>query len=420
MLDRREIRENPDAVRDAVRKKGIDLDVDELLDLDRAVRQLQHELDQAQARRKRSAREFAQADDARRAQLRAQHAELEAQLRKLREQLAETTDRLNGLMLLTPTIPWEGAPVGPDDSANVILRTVGTQPEFGFKPLDHVELLERRGWADFARARKVAGERAYALTSDLVLLERAVHSYALDLLRGKDFTLVSVPSLVREEALTGTGQFPAHREETYAIPADDLYLAGTAEVALVGFHSDEILDHKLLPIRYAGISPCFRREAGSAGRDVRGLLRVHQFEKVEQFVICAADADESDRWHAELLGTAEQLLQGLGLAYQVVECATGDMGAGKYRMNDINTWMPSLGAYRETHSCSSLHDWQARRANVRYRDTHGTVRFAYTLNNTAVATPRILAALVENFQTSEAQVRVPEVLRPYLGGREVL
>jgi seryl-tRNA synthetase len=420
MLDRREIRENPDAVRDAVRKKGIDLDVDELLDLDKSARSLQHELDQAQARRKSSSKEFAKADDARRAELRAEHAELEIQLKALREQLAETTQRLNGLMLLTPTIPWEGAPVGPDDSANVILRTVGTQPEFGFKPLDHVELLERRGWADFTRARKVAGERAYALTSDLVLLERAVHSYALDLLRGKDFTLVSVPSLVREEALTGTGQFPAHREETYAIPADDLYLAGTAEVALVGFHSDEILDHKLLPIRYAGISPCFRREAGSAGRDVRGLLRVHQFEKVEQFVICAADADESDRWHAELLGTAEQLLQGLGLAYQVVECSTGDMGAGKYRMNDINTWMPSLGAYRETHSCSSLHDWQARRANVRYRDTDGTVRFAYTLNNTAVATPRILAALVENFQTSEAQVRMPEVLRPYLGGREVL
>jgi seryl-tRNA synthetase len=420
MLDRREIRDNPDGVKDAVRKKGINLDVDELLDLDRAVRSLQHELDQAQARRKSSSKEFAQADDARRAELRAEHAELEIQLKALREQLAETTEKLNGLMLLTPTIPWAGAPVGPDDSANVILRTVGTQPEFGFKPLDHVELLERRGWADFTRARKVAGERAYALTSDLVLLERAVHSYALDLLRGKDFTLVSVPSMVREEALTGTGQFPAHREETYAIPADDLYLAGTAEVALVGFHSDEILDHKLLPIRYAGISPCFRREAGSAGRDVRGLLRVHQFEKVEQFVICAADEAESDRWHAELLGTAEQLLQGLGLAYQVVECATGDMGAGKYRMNDINTWMPSLGAYRETHSCSSLHDWQARRANLRYRDTRGAVRFAYTLNNTAVATPRILAALVENFQTSEAQVRVPEVLRPYLGARELL
>ena len=420
MLDRREIRENPDAVKAAVRAKGIDLDVDELLDLDRASRKLQHELDQAQARRKSSAKEFAKADDARRAELRAEHAELETQLKGLREQLAETTERLQGLLLLTPTIPWAGAPVGPDESANVILRTVGTPPEFDFKPLDHVELLERRGWADFTRARKVAGERAYALMSNLVLLERAVHSYALDLLSAKDFTLVSVPSLVREEALIGTGQFPAHREETYAITADDLYLAGTAEVALVGFHSDEILEHKRLPIRYAGISPCFRREAGSAGRDVRGLLRVHQFEKVEQFVICAADAAESDRWHAELLGTAEQLLQGFGLAYQVVECSTGDMGAGKYRMNDINTWMPSLDAYRETHSCSSLHDWQARRAGIRYRDANGTVRFAYTLNNTAVATPRILAALVENFQTSEAQVRVPAVLRPYLGGRELL
>ncbi len=420
MLDRRFIRENPGAVQTAVRVKGIDLDVAELLKLDQATRTLQHELDQAQARRKSSAKEYARADEARRAELKAEHEELDAHLKSLRDQLADTNSKLLELLLRTPTIPWAGAPVGPDESANVVIRTVGTPPEFGFRPLDHVELLEKRGWADFARARKVAGERAYALISDLVLLERAVHSYAIDLLRAKDFTVVSVPSLVREEALVGTGMFPAHREETYAIPADDLYLAGTAEVALVGFHADEILDHRQLPIRYAGISPCFRREAGSAGRDVRGLLRVHQFEKVEQFVICAADLAESDRWHAELLGTAEQLLRALGLAYEVMEVSTGDMGAGKYRMNDINTWMPSLGAYRETHSCSSLLDWQARRANVRYRDAEGTVRFAYTLNNTAVATPRILAALVENFQTEQAQVVIPAVLRPYLGGRDLL
>jgi seryl-tRNA synthetase len=420
MLDKRFIREHPDEVKAAVRVKGIALDVDELLDLDRESRRLQTELDQAQALRKSSSKEYARADEARRIELKIEHEKLEAQLRSLREQLAETNATLTGLMLLTPTIPWAGAPVGADDSANVVIKTVGTPPEFGFEPLDHVDLLEKRGWADFDRARKVAGERAYALTADAVLLERAVHSYALDLLISRDFMLVSVPSLVREQALIGTGQFPVHREETYAIPADDLYLAGTAEVALVGFRSGEIIDHKQLPIRYAGISPCFRREAGSAGRDVRGLLRVHQFEKVEQFVICAADAAESDAWHAELLGTAEQLLQGLGLAYEVVECATGDMGAGKYRMNDINTWMPSLRAYRETHSCSSLHDWQARRANVRYRDTDGTVRFAYTLNNTAVATPRLLAALVENLQTDEAQVKVPAVLQPYLGGRELL
>jgi seryl-tRNA synthetase len=420
MLDKRFIRENPDAVQAAVRVKGIDLDVDELLHLDQAGRKLQHELDQAQARRKSSAKEYAQADEARRAVLKTEHDELEAHLKSLRDQLTETNEKLQELLLLTPTIPWAGAPVGPDESANVTIRTWGTPPEFDFEPLDHVDLLEKRGWADFARARKVAGERAYALASELVLLERAVHSYAIDLLRAKDFTIVSVPSLVRQDALIGTGMFPAHREEIYAIPADDLYLAGTAEVALVGFHGDEILDHKRLPIRYAGISPCFRREAGSAGRDVRGLLRVHQFEKVEQFVICAADDEESDRWHAELLGTAEQLLQAFGLAYEVVECATGDMGAGKYRMNDINTWMPSLDAYRETHSCSSLHDWQARRANVRYRDSEGTVRFTYTLNNTAVATPRILAALVENFQTHDARVQVPAVLRPYLGGAELL
>ena len=418
MLDKRFIRDHPDEVKAAVRVKGINLDVDELLDLDRESRRLQTEVDRAQALRKSSSKEYARADEARRAELKIEHEKLES---PAQGRCASSSPRpprtLNALMLLTPTIPWPGAPVGPDESANVVIRTVGTPPEFGFRPLDHVELLEKRGWADFARARKVAGERAYALISDLVLLERAVHSYALDLLRDKDFTLVSVPSLVRQEALIGTGMFPAHREETYSIPADDLFLAGTAEVALVGFHSDEILDHKQLPFRYAGISPCFRREAGSAGRDVRGLLRVHQFEKVEQFVICAADLAESDRWHAELLGTAEQLLQGLGLAYEVMEVATGDMGAGKYRMNDINTWMPSLGAYRETHSCSSLLDWQARRANLRYRDTDGTVRFAYTLNNTAVATPRILAALVENFQTEQAQVAVPAVLQPYLGGR---
>ena len=416
MLDKRFIREHPDDVKRAVREKGINLDVDELLKLDQASRELQYKVDNTQALRRSSASGPVAASEERRAYLR----NLNDDVKRFRAELAETNQKLNALLLLTPTIPWAGAPVGPDESANVTIRTYRSPPEFDFHPLDHVELLEKRGWADFTRARKVSGERAYALTGDTVLLERAVHAYALDQLRDKDFTLVSVPSLVREEALIGTGQFPAHREETYAITADDLYLAGTAEVSLVGFHSGEILDHKALPVRYAGISPCFRREAGSAGRDVRGLLRVHQFEKVEQFVICEADVAESDRWHEQLLGTAEQLLQAFGLAYEVVECSTGDMGAGKYRMNDINTWMPSLGAYRETHSCSSLLDWQARRANIRYRGTDGTVRFAFTLNNTAVATPRILAALVENLQTSEAQVRVPAVLRPYLGGRELL
>jgi seryl-tRNA synthetase len=420
MLDKRFIRDNPDVVKEAIRVKGIDLDVDELLHLDQLARKLQFEVDEAQARRKEFARQFAKADEGRRAELRAEHEDSDRQLRELRERLAETSARLQDLLLLTPTIPWDGAPVGADESANVTIKTWGQRPEFDFDPLDHVDILEQRGWAEFARARKAAGERAYALTGDMVLLERAVHSYALDLLQARNFTLISVPSLVKEAPLIGSGMFPKGREETYALPADNLFLAGTAEVALVGLHSGEILDAKRLPIRYAGISPCFRREIGSASRDVRGLLRVHQFEKVEQFVICKADPAESASWHAELLSTAERILQDLGLHYEVVECATGDMGPGKFRMNDINTWFPSLARFRETHSCSTLHDWQARRANLRYRDTDAAVRFAHTLNNTAVATPRLLAAIIENFQTADRGVRVPAVLRPYLGNREVL
>jgi seryl-tRNA synthetase len=420
MLDKRFIRDQPEAVRHAVQVKGLDLDVDEILSLDTANRDLQFKVDQAQARRKEFSRQFAKADPERRVQLKAEHETFDAELKALRDELSSTSTRLNDLMLQTPGIPWDGAPVGPDESANVTIRTWGQAREFDFEPLDHVELLEKRGWAEFARARNVAGERAYALTSDAVMLERAIHSYALDLLRGRDFTPISVPVLVREMPLVGTGQFPKAKEETYAIPADDLFLAGTAEVALVGLHSGEILSLDQLPIRYAGISPCFRREIGSASRDVRGLLRVHQFEKVEQFIICAADDAESDRWHQTLLACAEQVLQDLGLPYEVVECATGDMGVGKYRMNDINTWFPSLGSFRETHSCSSLHDWQARRANLRYRDAEGKIQFAYTLNNTAVATPRLLAALVENFQTADGTVVVPAVLRPYLGNRDTL
>jgi seryl-tRNA synthetase len=420
MLDRRFIRDNPEAVKAAIRVKGIDLDVDELLSLDRSSRELQRELDEAQTQRKAFAREFAKADEDTRAKLRAEHDEQDLHLKDVREQLAKVSEELQALLLRTPTIPWTGSPVGPDDSANATIKVWGEKPAFDFPVKDHVELLENRGWAEFARARKVAGERAYALTGDMVLLERALLSYALDRLISAGSTVISVPVLVREDALVGTGQFPSHREETYALPADDLYLAGTAEVALVGLHSGEILDAKALPIRYAGISPCFRREAGSAGRDVRGLLRVHQFEKVEQFIICAADDAESDRWHAELLGAAEDLLQGLGLHYEVVECSTGDMGAGKYRMNDINTWFPSLDQFRETHSCSSLHDWQARRASIRYRDADRTVKFAYTLNNTAIATPRLLAAVVENYQTADQKIRVPQVLTPYLGGRTEL
>lgn len=427
MLDRAFIRDHPDRVRDAVRVKGVDLDVDELLALDESVRRRQHQLNEANARRKAFAKAFGElasrtglADAAARESLRGEGAALDERAGAMRTQLAGERARLDALLLTVPAIPWDGAPVGADDTANVVVRRWGEPPQFDFAALDPVELAQRRGWAEFERARVAAGERAYALRGDLVLLERAVHSYALDLLRDQGFTPIAVPSIVREEALVGTGMFPKGREETYELAADGMFLAGTAEVAMVGLHSGEILDHRELPLRYAGIAPCFRREIGSASRDVRGFFRVHQFEKVEQFVICVADDEESARWHALLLTNAERILQDFGLPYEVVECSTGDMGLGKFRMNDINTWLPSLGRYRETHSCSTLHDWQARRASIRYRDETGTVRYAHKLNNTGVATPRLLAALLENHQTADARVRVPDVLVPYLAGRRDL
>jgi len=419
VLDKRLLRDDPDQIRRAVELKGIDVDVDEVLSLDERTRDLQTQLDRTQARRNDLSKRFAKASDDERATLRAESTEAGETIKDLRERLAQTSDALRDLMLLLPQMPWEGAPVGPDEDANTVVRTWGEPRRFDFTPLDHVDLIERRGWGYFARARQVAGERAYTLMGDLALLERAIHSYAIDVLVSHEFTPITVPALVKESALTGTGMFPKGRGETYEIAADDLFLAGTSEVGMIGLHAGEILEKSQLPVRYAGISPCFRREIGSASRDVRGLLRVHQFEKVEQFVICEADDAQSARWHDTLLDTAESILRALDLPYEVVECSTGDMGAGKYRMNDVNTWFPSLERYRETHSCSTFHEWQARRADIRYRD-EGRIVHAHTLNNTAVATPRLLAAVIENHQQADGSVTVPEPLRPFLGGRASL
>jgi seryl-tRNA synthetase len=420
MLDRRFIRENPEVVKEAARVKGVALDVDELLRLDKLVRTLQGESDGLQRERREIQNEFKSASAEDKAALRERASVAEQRQKETRAALEEAGQQLRSLLLATPNIPSTDAPIGDDETANTIVQVWGEKPTFDFEPLDHVDLAEKRGWVEFARARNVAGGRGYALAGDLVLVERAIHSFALDLLVKKEFRPIAVPVLVKEPPLVGSGFLPGHREELYHMPDDDLYLAGTSEVALVGLHAGEMLSESDLPLRYAGISPCFRREAGSAGRDVRGLLRVHQFEKVEQFVICKADPEESAYWHQQLLDTALAVLQAFGLHYEVVECATGDMGLGKFRMNDINTWFPSLEKFRETHSCSTLHDWQARRAGLKYKDKNGRTQFAHTLNNTAVATPRLIAALIENYQTADHQVRVPEVLRPYLGGRELL
>jgi len=413
------IKANRATVERAIRDKGVALDLDALLALDGEVRALKTEIEALRAERNAISAQFPKAAPEEKAELGRKAKEAGARASELENDLAGKEGELSALMLKLPGIPYDGAPVGPDESFNVVIRTEGTPPAFDFEPLDHVALIEKNGWGDLSRVTQVSGSRTYCLKGGLALLEAKLMAWALERIAAANFTPITVPAIAREQAFLNQGQFPGHREETYELPNDDLWLAGTAEVVLTSLHSGEIIEADKLPVLYAGYSPCFRREAGSAGKDVRGLLRVHQFVKVEQYVICEADEAQSAEWHATLLRLAEDMLQAMEIPYQVIETSTGDMGLGKYRMNDIESWVPSLGKYRETHSCSTLHDWQARRANIRYRGSDGKVRFAHTLNNTALASPRILVPLLENHQTADGRVKLPAALQELMG-REFL
>ena len=409
------VRANRETVERAIRDKSVELDLDTLLALDSEVRAAKTEIDRLRAERNAVSAKFKDASPEEKAELGRQAKEASERASELEKDLALKQAVLDNLMLKLPGIPYEGAPVGPDESYNVVIKTVGEPPKFDFEPLDHVALIEKNDWGDLSRVTQVSGSRTYCLKGALALLETKLMGWALERIANAGFTPITVPAIAREQAFLNQGQFPAHREETYELPNDDLWLAGTAEVVLTSLHSCEIIEADKLPVLYAGFSPCFRREAGSAGKDVRGLLRVHQFVKVEQYVICEADDAQSAEWHATLLRLAEEMLQALEIPYQVIETSTGDMGLGKYRMNDIESWVPSLSKYRETHSCSTLHDWQARRANIRYRGGDGKVRFAHTLNNTALASPRILVPLLENHQTADGRVKLPKALQELMG-----
>ena len=414
------IRANRAVVERAIRDKGVDLDLDALLGLDADVRVLKTEIEGARAANNAISDSFRSARTEERPALAAKAKEASAKARDRMTELAAKDSELKDMLLKFPGIPWDGAPVGPNEDSNVVIRTEGRVPKFDFEPLDHVALLEQNDWAELSRIVQVSGSRTYCLKGRLALLETKLMGWALEQIAAAGFTPITVPAIANEQAFLNQGQFPGHVSETYYLDEDEQWLSGTAEVALTSLHSGEIVDFKQMPITYAGYSPCFRREAGSAGKDVRGLLRVHQFLKVEQWVMCEADEAVSAEWHGKLLGLAEHLLTLMEIPYQVIETSTGDMGLGKYRMNDIESWVPSLGKYRETHSCSTLHDWQARRANLRYRDAEGKVRFAHTLNNTALASPRILVPLLENHQTADGRVRLPTALRGLMGGEEYL
>ena len=420
MLDIKFIRVNSDIVKNACHLKNISLDIDQLLIFDKELVAYKTEEQNLLTQKNALTSKIPKASAEERPKLIAESKSLDESAKNFKVKADEIEEKLKSLLYLVPQIPSDKAPIGKDDNDNVEIKKFGTLPKFDFTPLDHVQLLEKHNWADFERIARVSGSRSYSLKNEMVLVEMAMHKMAMEKLMAKGFNLVSVPALAREEALFGTGHFPTGRDQAYFLAEDNLYLTGTAEVQINSLHAGEILKESDLPILYAGYSPCFRREAGSYGRDVRGLIRVHQFMKVEQFIICKNDPTESAMWHQKLLETSEEIVQDLELPYRIVECCTGDMGTGKVRMYDVEAWVPSEQKYRETHSCSSLHDWQARRTQTRYRDADNKVQFVHTLNNTAIATPRILVPFLENHQQKDGTIKIPEKLRPYLNGAAVL
>jgi seryl-tRNA synthetase len=419
MIDLEHLRQNAELYRRTIKQKRIELDLDELLARDAALRELRRQVDQWRAERNRLSEMVAGG--------RLTKDEAATQTRAFKDRLEQAEKELNHsqaifmkLAGLLPGLAAADVPEGDSDADNVELYRVGEPPVFDFTASDHVELATRHALVDFNGARQAAGSRAYALLGTGVLLEQALLRFAFDTVVSRGFVPVAPPLMVREQAMFGTGYFPLGEDNAYQLRDDDLYLTGTSEVGIMAMQADRLYEAAQLPLRFVGMTTCFRREAGSAGRDVKGLYRVHQFQKVEQIMIGPNDVEISRRAHAELLQNAEDILQALELPYRVVAVCTGDLGLGQVRKNDIETWMPSRKAYGETHSCSTFHDFQARRLNLRYRDEKGTKHFAHTLNNTAIASPRILIAFLENHQCADGAIYIPPALRPYLKDREKL
>lgn len=418
MLDIKFIRENLVAVMEAAKNKNIDLNFDNLLELDDKRKELIQKIETYRMEKNEASKKMPNLTGQQKQELLTEMKKISEIQDKAESKLMEIQDQFKGLMLKVPMIPSFKTPVGKDDNDNVQIKTWGELPDFDFVPKDHLTLGTELDIIDNERAAKIAGSRSYILKGDGARLEWALLKYAMDFIARKNYTLMSVPVLVNRFALEGTGYFPGGEEEIYHLEKDNKYLVGTSEVALGAYYYDEILDFDKLPIKFSGISTCYRREAGAYGKDTTGLYRVHQFNKVEQFIICQADDALADEMFNELMLNTEGFLQSLNLPYRVLNVCTGDMGQGKYYMNDIECWMPSRDKFGETHSCSNLHDFQARRLNLRYRDTDGKTQFCYTLNNTMVATPRILIALLENNQNSDGSITIPEVLQPYMDNQE--
>jgi seryl-tRNA synthetase len=420
MLDINFIRDHVDAVKTGAKNKCFDVDIDRLIELDDQRRELIQDNEAVRARRNEVSSAIPRASNDERPKLIEEGKQLKDELQGLDDALNKVKREYEQLLLMIPNVPLDEVPVGETDQDNLELRSYGEPTEFDFEPRDHEELGELLDIIDKKRAIKFAGSRAYLLKGAGALLEMAVMRLAMDIMVEQGFEPVVGPVMVNEDAMTGSGFFPYGREDTYHLERDDKWLVGTSEVYLVSIHQDEILDLDELPKLYTGQSPCFRREAGSAGADTRGIYRVHQFTKVEQVAIIPADKDKSREIHDMLMANSEKLMQALDLPYRVAAACTGEIGLGQVLKHELETWMPSRNSYSETHSCSSLYDYQARRSQIRYRDENGHTQYAYTLNNTLAASPRILIPILENYQREDGSVEVPEVLVPYMHGMTVI
>ncbi len=414
MLDIKFIRENAEIVKAGAAKKRIDADIDRLLAVDDERKALRAELDAKKAEQNRRSTEIQRAVGADKERLLEAMRQLKAGMGEAEEKYKAVMEEWQRLMLTVPNVPDMSVPEGDSDEANVEVRTWGDIPPMA-SPKSHVELMTALGMADFERGGKVAGFRGYFLKNDGALLSYALWQFMTDhFIKKGGFTPMIVPSLVRREGFMGTGYLPQSEEDLYKTQ-DGEYLSGTAEVATMAYHMDEVLDAKQFPVKFFSFSPAFRREAGAHGKDTKGLVRVHEFYKFEQVVLCEASHEASVAYHEELTKNAEEMIQALKIPYHVVVNCGGDLGLGQVKKYDIECWMPSEGKYRETHSSSYFHDFQTRRLNIRYRDEEGTMKFAHSLNNTALATPRFLAVVVENYQQPDGTIRVPGVLVPYVG-----
>ena len=415
MLDIRYIRENADRVQESAKNKGYnDVSIARLLDTDEQRRQLQQQVDELRTQRNEIASQMNGGKPA--PELVEKGRSLKGKLAELESELHDVDADFQAQMDAVPNVTLEDVPLGGEEDS-VEIKTWGDKRQ---SASDHLDFAAGRGWLDFERGAKVAGAKFYYIKGDLMLLENAIYQYALNLLISKGFMPMTVPHMVSGRVARGSGFAPKSDKESneYFIDGEDVMLIGTAEAPLTGFHADEIIDEKDLPLLYAGYSPCYRKEAGAAGKFSRGLFRVHQFNKLEMYIFCTPE--QSVQMHEKILSIEEEIWQNLGVPYHVVNIAAGDLGAPAAKKYDIEYWSPVDNQYRELTSCSNCTDFQARNLNIRVRRSDGSLQVLHTLNGTAVSLARSLVAIIENYQTDDGKLRVPEVLRPYMGNREEL